>query len=488
MKSSESNLPLPVLTGKAFYSEKKRESTESGGSIMEEKIPLHSKIWLAAADGGVGILSGLVTGGGMTYYFTKWMGMKPSLASLAWLIFGIWNAVNDPLFGFISDHTKSKLGRRIPYIRYGAPIYAASFILCWVAFPWAGASQGAMFAQMLVSLFLFDALYTAIATSLYVMPYEMTVDNDERGSIFTIKIFFSILSMAFPLVVLPLIQPQPGESAVSFRLFMTLLGIIIGVIAFASTFFYQEKHFFKEEKQPPFLKAIADCFKNPAFLVFEVISFTVIYIQTALMQGVLYYFDEFHISMIPCYGSLIVGAIVGLVIWIRYHERWGLSICIAIMCIIFAVGCLLMSFFGGHLAVAVPGFFAAGMGFAGGMYLVPMMMGDATDYDETKTGLRREGMYAGVNSFITKPAISIAQAAFLSIITHFGYVQNAAAGTQSATARQGLLIGWMLIPSILLFVCFFCMFLYPLKGEKWKAQKKHLAEEHSKKEAAYQAK
>lgn len=454
------------------------------GIKMKEKIPLRSKLWLAAADGGVGILCGMVTGGGMTYYFTKWMGLKPSLASLAWLIFGIWNAVNDPLFGFISDRTKSNLGRRIPYIRYGAPFYALSFILCWAAFPWAG-NQGAMFAQFLASLFVFDALYTAIATSLYVMPYEMTVDNDERGSIFIIKIVFSIFSMAFPLVILPLIQPEPGESAVSFRIFMTMLGLIIGAITFLSTFFYSEKHFAKEEEQPPFFTALIDCFKNRAFLVFEVISFTVIYIQTALMQGVLYYFSEFSISMIPCYGALVAGAVIGMIIWTIMHDRWGVNNCIAIMCIVFSAGCFAMSFFGGSLFVAVPGFFAAGIGFAGGMYLVPMMMGDVTDYDETRTGLRREGMYAGVNSFITKPAISIAQAAFLTIITAFGYVQNLKAGSQSPSARQGLLIGWMLIPAILLLICFFCMFLYPLKGEKWNKEKKRLSEEHAKKESEY---
>ncbi len=62
-------------------------------------------------------------------------------------------------------------------------------------------------------------------------------------------------------------------------------------------------------------------------------------------------------------------------------------------------------------------FFLVGIGFAGGMYLIPLMNGDVIDKDEHHTGLRREGMYAGVNSFITKPAISLAQAVFLSLQT-----------------------------------------------------------------------
>ncbi len=453
---------------------------------MEKKVPLSTKLWLAGADGCVGTLSGLITGGGLTYYFTKWMGLKPHMAAIVWLIFGIWNAVNDPLFGYISDRTKSGLGRRVPYIRYGAPLYGLCFALCWCVFPWAG-NQWAMFFQMLVSLFLFDALYTAIATSLYVMPYEITVDNKARGSIFLCKVVFSILSLAAPLVVLPLIQPEPGESATMFRIIMACLGAFAAIVVYCSTFFYSENQYVKEEEQPPFLRSLVDCFKNKPFLIFEAISFTVIYIQTALMQGVLYYFAEFKINMAFCYGAMVLGAIIGMILWMKYHEAWGVNRCISIMCLVFSLGCFAMTVFGGSLFVAIPGFFASGIGFAGGMYLVPLMNGDVIDYDEVKTGLRREGMYAGVNSFITKPAISIAQSAFLTIITAFGYVQDAVSGTQTEAAKQGLLVGWMLIPGCLLMLCFVCMFFYPLKGEKWAETKKKLQETHEAKEKEYES-
>ncbi|BBF42302.1 sugar transporter [Lachnospiraceae bacterium KM106-2] len=451
---------------------------------LSNTVPLKTKIWLSSADGIVATLAGLITGGGLTYYFTKWMGLKASYVSIAWLIFGIWNAVNDPLFGYLSDRTKSNLGRRIPYIRYGAPLYALAFIISWIAFPWVG-NQWAMFFQMLISLFLFDALYTAIATSLYVMPYEITVDNQARGSIFIWKVFFSIISLGAPLILMPLIQPEPGESATTFRLIMTCIGIVAGIYVYVSTFFYQENNYVKEEAQPPMLKAIVDCFKNRPFLIFEIISFTVIYIQTALMQGVLYYFAEFNIPMTYCYGALLIGAILGLLFWIRHQEQLGVNRCIFLMCLIFSCGCLLMAFFGNYLLIACIGFFATGIGFSGGMYLVPLMNGDVIDYDELHTGLRREGIYAGVNSFITKPAISLAQSAFLTIITALGYIQNAKQGTQSPAAKSGLLIGWMLIPAILLFICSICMMAYPLKGDDWKGKKEQLKKSHAKKEALY---
>ncbi|BCN29323.1 MFS transporter [Anaeromicropila herbilytica] len=452
--------------------------------MIEEKVSLKSKLWLSGADGLCGVLCGLITGGGFTVFFTRWMGLDSKKASLVWLLFGIWNAVNDPLFGFISDRTKSKIGRRRPYIRYGAPIYAVIFVLCWIKWPFAG-NQWGMFLQMLISLFLFDTLYTCIATSLYVMPYEIAISNKQRGSIFIFKLIFSLFSLAVPLILMPMIQLQPGEDPLTFQLIMAGIGIIAGAIIFFSTFFYSEKGYIKEEEQPNFIKALLICFKNKPFIIFETISFTVIYIQNSLSLGVNYYFPELGMSMVPCYGALLVGAIFGIVLWINKQIVWGVRKCVMVMCIVFSVGCFAMAFFGGVLPVAVLGFFTVGFGFAGGMYLIPLMNGDVIDYDESLTSLRREGMYAGVNSLITKPAMSIATAAFLTIIDIFGYDSTLELGKQSASAERGILIGWMLIPAILLLLCFLAMFKYTLKGDKWNETKNELEKIHNEKEKEY---
>lgn len=158
----------------------------------EEHVSISSKFWLCSADCLCGTLSGLITGGGMTYFYTKYLGLDEGLASIVWIIFAVWNALNDPLFGYISDRTRSKLGRRIPYIRYGALLYGLIFILSWFLWPFGG-SQIALFMQMLLSLFFFDTFYTAIATSLYVLPYTMAESNQARSGIFVWKIFFSAL-------------------------------------------------------------------------------------------------------------------------------------------------------------------------------------------------------------------------------------------------------------------------------------------------------
>src|SRR5512137_3013516 len=100
--------------------------------FKEEYVPVASRIWISVADSSVAILQSLVATSALTYYFIKLRGLEAGLAGIVWLLFGIWNAVNDPLFGYISDRTKSSLGRRLPYIRYGAPIFAFGFILFWI--------------------------------------------------------------------------------------------------------------------------------------------------------------------------------------------------------------------------------------------------------------------------------------------------------------------------------------------------------------------
>lgn len=146
------------------------------------------------------------------------------------------------------------------------------------------------------------------------------------------------------------------------------------------------------------------------------------------------------------------------------------------MCVIFACGSAAMAIFGKISVIAILGFFTAGMGFAGGMYLVPLMNGDVIDYDESITGLRHEGMYAGVNSLITKPAISFANSAFLLIAKAFGYDTTLASGMQSEWAKQGVLVAWMAVPAALLIICAVSLKFYPLAGEKWDETKRALEE------------
>ncbi len=459
---------------------------QTSSALQEERVPLASRIWISLADASVAILQALVAAGALTYYFVNIRGLSTYYTGIVWLLFGIWNAVNDPLFGYISDRTKSNLGRRIPYIRYGTPVFIIGFILFWIDIPGVN-SQIGLFLQMLLVLFVFDSLYTAIATSLYIMPYEVAISNKARSSIFVWKIIFMVFTIVVPLAIERTIKPEVGDLAgISyFRWFMALFAVGMGVLIFASTFFYKEKHYTQDQEQPGFLTAFKECFTNRSFVIFEVISFTIIFVQTSLMQGLWYYFDEISVPAMPLYLALAGGIIGGVFLWINRREPWGVKLSTRLFSLSFAIGCFLIVLFGQNVVAATLGFFLFGIGFAGGMYLIPLMNGDVVDMDEHRTQLRREGMYAGVNSFITKPAISLAQWVLLTIMTSYGYDQTLAKGMQSASAETGILLGWVLVPGILLLVSFVALHWYPLDGKEWQAIKAKLAEVHKEKERKY---
>ena len=454
-------------------------------ALQEERVPLASRIWISGADAATAILQSMVGASVLTYFYFNLLGLKAEMISIVWLLFGLWNAINDPLFGYISDRTKTRLGRRIPYIRYGAPVFILAFILFWLEIPGTQNNQAALFVQMLLALFIFDSLYTAIATSLYIMPYEVAISNKARSSILIWKVGFAVFTIVAPLL-LNGIKPAAGDTAGinQYRMILSAIGIGMGLIIFFSTFFYRERHVIAEQ-QFSLLKSFVECFKNRSFVIFEVLSFTVIFAQTSLMQGLWYYFDEVSPNPTFLYLALAIGIVGGVVLWVLQRERWGIKFSTRLFSLLFGIGCLLLAFLGRNLIPAVLGFALVGLGFAGGMYLIPLMNGDIMDYDEHVTGQRREGMYAGINSFITKPAISIGQAVLIMVMNAYGYDPTLAKGAQSHQAETGILLGWALVTGVLLVFSFLALHYYPLAGKEWEKIKAALSVKHRQEERKF---
>lgn len=448
--------------------------------LQEEFVPLKSRVSVTSADAVVAFVQTFVGGGLLNFWYTTSMGLNPLWAIVVWGIFGAWNMINDPLFGSLSDNTKHKLGRRIPYIRYGGPILGLFYILSWL--PTDPGNQLVLFFQFLITLFLYDTLWTAVATSLYVMPYEMAVSNKARGSIFIWKVFFTVIATLIPLVLLDFLKPAFGENLLPYFIFHMILGIGLALITFFSTFFYKEKVYIKYETDVPFLDSLKQTLKNRAFLIFEVISFTVVYCQGGIIQGLLYFPDALEQNYYLLLVCVLIGVIIGVFLFAVRGKGLTVKRAVTVWVLIFAISCFIILILGYFWIATLIGCIGIGIGLAGGLYLIPLLNGDVIDYDESITGQRREGMYAGVNSFVTKYATSLAQMVFLAIIVAFGYDTLLEPANQKPLADLGVIIGWMLVPTILLFICFIAMRYYPLEGTEWLETKEELEQIHHKKE------
>jgi GPH family glycoside/pentoside/hexuronide:cation symporter len=179
---------------------------------------------------------------------------------------------------------------------------------------------------------------------------------------------------------------------------------------------------------------------------------------------------------------ILIGVIIGVYIFAVRGKGLTVKKAVEIWIVIFAFSCFLILILGYFEIATLIGCVGIGMGLSGGLYLIPLLNGDVIDYDESLTGQRREGMYAGVNSFITKYAISLANMIFTAIILIFGYQLNNQPQNQTFFADIGVIVGWMLVPTILLVICFIAMKFYPLEGKEWLDTKKELEKIHAQKE------
>jgi GPH family glycoside/pentoside/hexuronide:cation symporter len=121
-----------------------------------------------------------------------------------------------------------------------------------------------------------------------------------------------------------------------------------------------------------------------------------------------------------------------------------------------------------------------------GIYHQPLL-GETIDYDEIRTGKRRETTYSGVNALLTKPAISITHFITLSIMATYGYNADLPVSAQPESVSFGVLLAFTIVPICSLIVGILALMKFPLDGEEWQDQKHRLQEIHNKKEREYLA-
>ena len=454
---------------------------------FKEILPTKSKVAYGSANTAGNILSGMVFSA-ITFYYHIKMGLDPQLIGIAWLIFAFWNAINDPLFGYIEDRTKSDLGRRIPYVRYGAPVFGLLFILCWI--PLVDISnEFALFLYFLFILFAFDTIFTIVVLIIYVLPAEMALTSKERASLMVYATLIGALGYVVTYIV-PVLLLTGDESTGLDPIFITamiIIGIACSLVLFISSYFLKEYKFAQMEEPLGPGKAVKECFKNKPFITFEISAFFGTMATTIAFTAIFYYVDyvldlEGAMTIVP-----IITVILVIFIFVYFVsllvQRKGLKKVIISGQIIAGISFILLFFFGGNLVTAIFCFILLGIALSISTVLAPLILADTIDFDETRTNKRRETTYTGIEALINKPAISVANWLFLLIISIYGFQE--AAENQSESTIMGIMIGFALIPAVFVFLSALIMMFYTLDGPEWTEQKLKLQSIHEKKEKEY---
>jgi GPH family glycoside/pentoside/hexuronide:cation symporter len=157
----------------------------------------------------------------LLYFFTNVAGLNAGLAGGILLIGKIWDAVNDPIVGVLSDRTRSaRWGRRYPWILYGAIPFGVTFFLQWLVPRFSGnttVNQWSLFGYYVLVSVLFNTFYTMVNLPYTALTPELTQDYNERTSLTSFRFGFSIggsiLSLILAQVIFALVQPDTAEAA-----------------------------------------------------------------------------------------------------------------------------------------------------------------------------------------------------------------------------------------------------------------------------------
>ena len=265
----------------------------------------------------------------------------------------------------------------------------------------------------------------------------------------------------------------------------------------------KEHRFAVMQSQQSIWVGIKETFKNKTFYYVAILSFSLSLLMTSITTGVYYYADyimQINIDALRSNWVFIIYCILLLAITIisifglvHYISKIGPRKIAIISYASATIGFVLFFITGLNFYNNIIAFGFIAVGAAGGMIILPPINGDIIDYDETLTGKRREGTYGGVLSLATKPAVSIANWAFLGILALFGFqiplVSNGVTTylPQTHMALIGILFGISILPGAFTFICLIVMIFYPLDGPEWRKKKLELKALHEEKTKEYLA-
>jgi glycoside/pentoside/hexuronide:cation symporter, GPH family len=370
------------------------------------KLSLGYKFTWGLAALGTSLISGIY-GGLLTIFYQDYLGLSAYWIGIAATIYALWNAFNDPLFGYITDRTRSKRGRRIPYMRFTAPFLALTFILVWFAPPQAG--QQTLFWWMLVTMLLYDTFYTIIGLVYSALLPEVTESDAQRNGLQISSSLFGMLGTLLGFLIPDLVRPKSaGDSFAPLYIAMIIVGLVSMVLIMLTTYRVKERPEFTVVDQPlPFWDAIRFTFTSKSFIFLVAENFMSI-LMSSLLLGSIFYLADYVLGWpaIQLLVFLFVPLLIGIPLTALFRQRFGVVAAQQVLLVVAGVALIAIAFVPKALipvCIAV-----AGLGLSGPQTLTNVLFAQVADEDEVRSGVRREGSFFGVNALITKPAQSIA--------------------------------------------------------------------------------
>jgi GPH family glycoside/pentoside/hexuronide:cation symporter len=449
---------------------------------LSDKVPLRDKLIYGAA-GITDMWSAFTMIRLQVPIFTVVLGLSPTLVGFIMVIFRIWDGFSDPVFGWLSDNTRTRWGRRRPFILIGGVFIGITLPLVYfVRVDW---SQPVMVTWIIATGLL---LFTA--HSCWNVPYqslmlEMTPDSRERTSLSAVRSYFQQASsivhgMLWFFITLPIFAKASGELDTMFgtRVIITLMALFSMAVGILPALFLRERYYKVAARQErvSIWANFRHTLKNRPFL--QVASFALLYIVGAnfaygIFSFARFYFvtggDEVLTATITGVDGVIatIAALLGVPCAQWVGNRFGKTVALQAGVAISVVASLLTWFTftpaAPYLSVICNPMFS----FAGAVIwvIIPSMTGDIVEHDELHSGERHEGAFASIFSWIVKMTISIGMVLPGPLMELAGFDAKLGAN-QTAAALDGMRLILALAPALIMLPALFIFRGYPLSAKR----------------------
>ncbi len=446
--------------------------------------------------GGVALMSCV-----MLKYMEGGLGLLPAIASTIMMVSKIWDAITDPIMGFISDNTRGKWGRRKPYMFFGGILLIVGIFLLFLPVTEWGIIQAdntaGLVAWMVIMYLLWNTFSTITMVPYCSMASDISPSFKERNNANTVKLVFNAAASGLA-YVLPLLFVEafvaynngedgylfmPSITATEFWLSIAIIfGVLFGGGLIVCGLFVKERIKATGPKEKfdgkQFVKNYAEPYKNrsyrwhivmyvSAFVCADMISALAVYYATDVWAGR----DLFGMDMSSLFiiAPLMVAAVCmfPLARWVMDKKSKQFAFRMGLPCYIVAgiLMCVMDPSWAPSWLVPIVAFLM-GLGFGGAQMMPWIIFPDTVDVAQMATGERPTGTYSGMMTFARKVAGALGVGMVGWFMTAAHYVPQSAAGDQpeSALLAIKLLMGLAIV--VFISIALWASFNYKITNKK----------------------